>query len=212
MYAFVFRKNTPTMGETPTAASPVPAPPETATDVRAGNVRKSRPLSGTIGASDAVAVREIAPAASPSVTLPAVVSESMNAWVSTSRRMFTTIAAPTALPSSENAPARARLCSPSGAVAVPLTGPVDVRRAPFPTEAVVRKSTNWTAIEPATLTSDLPPAGGMPPAGGGVRNAAARDGDGPAHPHLRFAAGGRHAPDGEVVALPGRRDGLGRDA
>ena len=137
MYALVFRKKTSTMGETPTAASPVPAPPETATDVMAGKVRKSRPLSGTIGASDAVAVTAIAPVASTWVTSAGVVSESMNACVSMSRRMLTTIAAPTALPSRENAPASARLCSPSGAVAVTLTAPVDVRRAPLPTDAVV---------------------------------------------------------------------------
>ena len=79
-----------------------------------------------------------------------------------SSRMLTTIEAPTAFPLIEMAPASARLCRPIGFVAFTVTPAVDVRRDRFPTDAVVSKSMNCTAMEPATLAFDLPPAAAMP--------------------------------------------------
>ena len=125
MYAWVVIDKTSTITEPVTAALPPPAPPPTATELKAGSV--TLPASGagstrTIGLSVAFAVTDSSFATSTQVvlpvqTVPPAVPESMKARVWTDGMTFTTIAPPTALPLVESAPETAMFWRPMKLVA-----------------------------------------------------------------------------------------------
>ncbi len=130
MNALVVRMNTSTIGDTATDASPVPAPPATATEETLG----SPPIFGictTSGDIEESAVTAIASVASRYVVSAAATSDSTTASV-VIVSTFTAMAAPTAVPPSARPPASAKFWSPNGAVAVTVMPSVERTCVPFP--------------------------------------------------------------------------------
>src|SRR5438270_980238 len=155
--AVVEREKTSTMTEPVTEASPVPAPPATATELTGGSVKYVSAGSIWIGCKPDVAVTATVPPATIAEPAP------IEACVSTSYRMLTAIAPPTASPPSASAPETASVCSPSGAVAFTVTPPPsDVMLTPAPIVACVLYAITWMPTDAATLASDLPPAAARP--------------------------------------------------